>query len=286
MRVRLACEQDTAGWLDLAAQVEQYADAHSIMCLNSCMDFPRYLELLDRDCARLRETAVRDLTAAVPSCPGWTVADLLLHVSEVFLHKTETMRLGAWPEPWPPEPEPSEPAAYFDRCLGGLRREFASRKPEETALTWYEPDQTVGFWARRMALETVVHRVDAELAVGGPILAIPDDLALDGIDEILVTCLAYATSKWPEDFGENLTGADGWSVSIIAGERRWLVRPAASGVEIIAGGEAGQGEASISGAPQDVLLWLWGRGDGGSLSFSGAAEVVERLRGLLKDATQ
>jgi hypothetical protein len=48
------------------------------------------------------------------------------------------------------------------------------------------PDQTVGFWIRRMAQETVVHRVDAELAAEVAPGAIPDDIALDGIDEFLI----------------------------------------------------------------------------------------------------
>ncbi|GAA3609758.1 maleylpyruvate isomerase family mycothiol-dependent enzyme [Nonomuraea rosea] len=253
------------------------------------MDADRYLELFELDFARLRETATRDLGAAVPSCPGWTATDLVHHIAEVYLHKVEMMRKDAWPDPWPPAPDPAGPAAYLDRGVAELRAEFAARTPQDKTLTWYDPDQTVGFWIRRMAQETVVHRVDAELAAGESIAPIPDDLALDGIDEVLVVCLAYVADKWPEELGDRLTGADGRAVSIEAGAERWLVRPGASGVEIARGGggpAAASISASISGTPHDVLLWLWGRVDGGALSFTGDPEPVERLRGLLKDATQ
>ncbi|MER6007596.1 maleylpyruvate isomerase family mycothiol-dependent enzyme [Nonomuraea angiospora] len=248
------------------------------------MDQRRYLQLIEQDYARMRETATRDLTATVPHCPGWSTADLLTHVGDTFLHKVETMRRGAWPEPWPPEPDPDGPAAYLDRAMAELRGELTSRKPEEKALTWYDPDQTVGFWARRMSLEAVVHRVDAELAAGEPVMPIPADLAVDGIDEILVTFLAFASRQWPEDFGDGLAGADGRAVSISVGTDRRLVRPAASGVEVSMDGSTA--EASISGASQDVLLWLWGRGDGAGLTFDGDPELVKRLRDLLKEATQ
>ncbi|WP_170223677.1 maleylpyruvate isomerase family mycothiol-dependent enzyme [Nonomuraea turkmeniaca] len=232
----------------------------------------------------MRETATRDLAAAVPHCPGWTTADLLKHVGDTFLHKAETMRRGTWPKPWPPEPDPNGPGAYLDRAMAELRGELASREPQEHALTWYDPDQTVGFWARRMALEAVVHRVDAELAAGEPIRPIPPDLAVDGIDEILVTFLAFASRQWPEDFGDKLTSADGRSVSVAAGADRWLVRLAASGVEVSRGDSPG--EASISGAAQDVLLWLWGREDVAALTFDGDPELVKRLHDLLREATQ
>ncbi|MGV9375581.1 maleylpyruvate isomerase N-terminal domain-containing protein [Nonomuraea sp. NPDC003707] len=85
------------------------------------MDQRRYLQLIEQDYARMREMATRDLTAAVPHCPGWTTADLLRHVGDTFLHKVETMRRGAWPEPWPPEPDPGGPAAYLDRASPSCR---------------------------------------------------------------------------------------------------------------------------------------------------------------------
>jgi hypothetical protein len=40
------------------------------------------------------------------------------------------------------------------------------RGPDEPAWTFWPDDQTCAFWFRRMAHETVVHRVDAELAAG------------------------------------------------------------------------------------------------------------------------
>ena len=67
------------------------------------MDEQRYLECLEADYTRLREVAENALDERVPTCPDWTGADLVVHMAEVFLHKTETLRQGAWPTPWPPD---------------------------------------------------------------------------------------------------------------------------------------------------------------------------------------
>ncbi|HKH56652.1 MAG TPA: maleylpyruvate isomerase N-terminal domain-containing protein, partial [Propionibacteriaceae bacterium] len=130
----------------------------------SGMEYSRFLDCFATDFARLRALVPTDPAAAVPSCPGWTVADLTRHVGEVYLHKTLAMREGVEPEPWPPkELADEEPLALLDRAYADLINEFATRKPEDPAGSWYTPDQTVGFWIRRMAQETVIHRIDAEL---------------------------------------------------------------------------------------------------------------------------
>ncbi|TML25945.1 MAG: maleylpyruvate isomerase family protein, partial [Actinobacteria bacterium] len=151
------------------------------------MEHPRLLTCLDTDFTRFRQVVARDLTAPVPSCPGWTVDDLVRHVGLVYRHKVEAMRRGLPGEgEWPPAGvEGEETVALLDRGYAELTAEFAARKPDEPSGTWYEPEQTVGFWIRRMAQETVIHRVDAEQALGEPLAEIPDDLALDGVDEVL-----------------------------------------------------------------------------------------------------
>lgn len=134
------------------------------------MEFTRFLDCLAADYDRMRTVVGTDADAAVPTCPGWTVADLTRHVGEVYLHKTAAMREGVEPEPWPPkEFAEEEPAALLDRGYTALRAEFATRAPGDAAAGWYGPDQSVGFWIRRMAQETVVHRIDAELATGRPV---------------------------------------------------------------------------------------------------------------------
>ena len=125
------------------------------------MESARLLDSLASDFDRLRKVATTaDLAAPVPSCPGWTMADLIRHVGTVYLHKVECLRLGSHPEDWPPPGIADEdPAALLDRSYAALSAEFGSRDPADPAFTWYGPDQTVGFWIRRMCLETVVHRM-------------------------------------------------------------------------------------------------------------------------------
>ena len=51
----------------------------------------RYFSLIDSDTERMLEVAGRGLSAPVPSCPGWAVADVVEHVAFVYLHGSEAL---------------------------------------------------------------------------------------------------------------------------------------------------------------------------------------------------
>jgi uncharacterized protein (TIGR03083 family) len=252
------------------------------------MEHSRFLGLLAADFARLRAVVPTDPAAAVPTCPGWTVADLTRHVGEVYLHKTLAMRDGAEPVPWPPpELAQEEPLALLDRAYAGLRAEFAARKPDDPAGSWYAPDQTVGFWARRMAQETVIHRIDAELGTGQPVAPVPADLAVDGIDELLKVFVAYSVGAWADAFAGILAGSPGWTFLVRTDGAAWRVRTS-PGLFAVEDG-AGAADVTVSGPPTAVLRWVWNReGAGGpsGVTVEGPPEAVEELRRCIVTATQ
>ncbi|MFC9691796.1 maleylpyruvate isomerase family mycothiol-dependent enzyme [Kribbella sp. NPDC056951] len=239
-----------------------------------------YLEQLAAESARLREVAELGLDAAVPSCPGWTVESVVRHVAQVYLHKIEVLRLGALPKPWPPEGLDERDAfELYDESLSALTA--ALRQAGTTQQTWtFSPaDSTSGFWYRRMAMETVVHRIDAELAhdVVTPIAA---ELALDGIDELLYPNLGGPW--WDENWTKHPLDA---TVRITAEGRSWTVRADATSVTVLQGAE-GEADAEIFGDPGAVYLWLWGRTSDDAVQFTGSEDVVREFRGRLTEATQ
>jgi len=250
------------------------------------MTHARFLECLAADEARLREVAAPDLTAQVPSCPEWTVADLVEHVAVVYLHKVECMRRGVLPRPWPPDVSGEAPIALLDRAYAALSAEFAERAPDSASFTWYPADQTVAFWVRRMAQETVIHRVDAELGAGQPVAPIPDDLAVDGVDEVLERFLAFGSVEWKEDFGDLLTKIGGGTVLVSTGGRDWLLSMESDAVRVGPATGTTTPDAQVTGDPQAVLLWLWRRAEAGAVAVSGDPRAVDGLRELLGAATQ
>jgi hypothetical protein len=132
---------------------------------------------------------------------------------------------GTEPDPWPPEElAEEEPLALPDRAYAGLLDEFAARKPADPAGSWYTPDQTVGFWIRRMAQETVIHRIDAELGTGQPVAPVPADLAADGIDELLKVFVEYSVAEWADYFTGILAGSPGRTYTVRADGAVWRVR--------------------------------------------------------------
>lgn len=254
------------------------------------MEYSRFLGCLSDDFARLRTIVPASLGAPVPSCPGWTVADLTRHVGEVYLHKTLAMRTGAEPQEWPPkEAAGEEPLALLDRAYEELRAEFAARKPEDPAGTWYPPDQTVGFWIRRMTQETVIHRIDAELSTGKQVTEVPADLAVDGVDELLKVFLAFGVQAWGPYFTDILGGSPGWSHVIRADGAQWRVRTGPGTLTVTGGAGDEPPDVTISGPPEAMLRWVWNResaGEPSAVTVEGPPEAVTELRRCIVVATQ
>ena len=254
------------------------------------MEFTRLRTCLDDEFRLLRSVITgTDPKAPVPSCPDWNVTDLAGHVTEVYLHKTECIRHGAEPEPWPPETFGPDPLAALDEAYAALTAEFDAHDPGDHAGSWYASGESVGFWIRRMAQETAIHRVDAELAAGLPVTPIAEDLAVDGVDEILVVFIAYTSVAWLEYFAELLDTPDEHPVFLATGDHTWSARATKQGVmvaEVPAGTTPRGPGATVRGSAHDLLLWLWNRAGDEAVCLDGDPELLAQFRGLRVIATQ
>jgi uncharacterized protein (TIGR03083 family) len=252
------------------------------------MEESRYLECLAADHGDLRDAAASvELTVPVPNCPGWTMGDLVFHVAEVYLHKVTVMRTGEWPEEWPPPGQAEEPPLrLLGRGYGELIAEFRARRPTDPVPTWYDPDQTVAFWIRRMAQETVVHRIDAEQAAGLPVTPMPDDLAVDGVDEVLKRFLGYDIEALGQLEGDHLASESGQNtITVLAGQTAWTVRPSPREV-VVEDGASQNPRVVIQAAPDLMLRWLWGRAGDDAVRVTGEEAWAGYLRRMLAATTQ
>jgi uncharacterized protein (TIGR03083 family) len=242
------------------------------------VEFSEYLSHVQRDGDRLLAVASGDLAPSVPCCPGWTVRDVVEHLAQVFEHKIACTELNYEPDPWPPLwPESQEPLVWLEDAQSRLLNLLRSRGPDAPSATWWPDDQTVGFWGRRMAHETVVHRVDVELAADHPSPVDPA-LALDGIDEVLQLFLAGDWSEAPLD------RCEGERIAVSAGGRHWEVTLLPTSIEVEEGTKSVQAE--LSGDSASVMLWLWGRTGDAQVERSGDGVALSLLRHRLKLATQ
>ena len=233
----------------------------------------RYLELLDDDLEALLAAAT-DLGADVPGCPGWTVRDLLSHVIGVYRHKVAALSADAAPEErgegWGALLPDDDPREVLREEYAALRTALTARGPEAATWTWWPAEQTVGFWVRRMAQETAVHRWDAETAAHGVAGAgvIDPELADDGIDELL-GWLRWGWDDEPQD------DASGQRVLVSTGEHSWTVQLDRTVVGVTGG--AGEAEALVAGEPTAMLLDLWGR-PGQDVATGGSTDALRLLR--------
>jgi len=241
-----------------------------------------YLEHLRVEGERLERVALAaDLERPVPTCPGWSVADAVVHTGEVFAHKTAVLRSGRRPEAgdWPLfPPDGGSPVAWYRGRLDELLVELAARDPQQPVWTWDEQNQTAGFWYRRMAQEVAVHRVDVEDGAGVPVTPVPTDLAQDGVDELLT---AFISGDWSGDDAD--PSLHGQRVQVTAGSASWTVTVDRGSLDAVREGRETSPDAApdswIRGEdPHGVLLYLWGRRPVDGLDRGGDVAALEGLR--------
>ena len=240
-----------------------------------------YLAAVRADGDALAAAARRGLDPEVPACPGWTVADLVLHTGMVHRHKLEIVRgrLARAPRPWPPPaPDRRELLAWYRQGLDELLTALRRTDPPTPVWTFHPPDQAAGFWRRRMAHETAVHRVDAESAHGEP-APVPTPLAVDGIDEVLDVFLVPCSRR-------EAAGGAGGSLHLQAtdAEGDWRLALLPTGVQVDRG--RAEADAGARGTASDLLLFLWGRVPAARLETFGDPAVLARVRELAAMATQ
>jgi uncharacterized protein (TIGR03083 family) len=239
-----------------------------------------YLKHLRADADRMAALAVRDLDAPVPPCPGWDVREVITHTGAVYSHKVACMRKAARPEDddWAREPSEGEDLLdWFRARLEELIVELEERGPDAPSYTWYDAQQNVMFWYRRMAQETVVHRVDVESAFG-EVTPVDDELALDGVDEVLDWFLTYQA----EDVGPDGPGRG--TVAVRTGDHIWRLNLSADDIELSR--EPGACDAVVSGEPSELVLWLWGRRPDTAVSLEGDQALLTGMRERLRIVTQ
>lgn len=209
------------------------------------MNPDEHLDLFVAECGALRRVlASGNAGVAVPSCPGWTVNDLGLHVGTVYRFALGGLRGEADVEP---QPDPGiGMLEWFDSGARSLSDALEGSATDWTAPAWtMGPPQTAAFWARRMHLETTLHRWDAETALELP-ASIDDATAADGIAEV-------AAVFFPRQISLRRITAPTLTIEIAAHGHPsvYLSKPGEDG--------AARSAATLRGSATALLLALWKR---------------------------
>jgi len=245
------------------------------------LDRTVYLDHLARESAALADWAATAGPAAdVPTCPGWTVTDLLRHAAGgdnwARLIVETGSREGVPAELPADAPTGDALVALYRDSADALVRTLTDADPAASVWTFSPVDRTTMFWVRRRAHETTVHRVDAQAAAGA-VDPIDPAFASDGIDEYLM--------MFAPRFGQGLARLEG-SIHLhctdVEGE--WLIVPNPAGdprEQIVVTREHAKGDVAARGRAEDLLLHLWGRRDASALELFGDAALLECFVGAV-----
>ena len=254
-----------------------------------------YVEHFHRETAGFADAARVAVAASVappvPTCPGWTMTDLVLHLGVVHRmlapviaeRRTQPPQPGdqsglglqaeqqGWLPPGRPPADSPVPGGLIDWFSAGaeaLEARFRAASPDESAWSW-SADHTVGFWQQMQAIEAAVHRWDAERALGAarPLAA---DLAADAIGQTFERMLPMrrAVTHAPPGTGERYLfrrtdGPGEWALCFDGAAARIAEQAQSPDVE-------------LAGTASDLALFLWHRGDTGRLDVRGDHSLLDR----------
>jgi uncharacterized protein (TIGR03083 family) len=222
----------------------------------------RYFTTIAQGTDQLAEiVAEHDPGLPIPTCPEWSLRQLATHVGRVHRWVAEmTGTRSAQAIPFRQVPDGRYPGDHAEQAAwlrAGARRVIdAVQAAGEDPVWTFAGSGPASLWARRMAHETLVHRVDAQLAAG----AEPDIdpvLAADAIDEFLGLLIGRghqssdpAVHALPAGAIMHLHASDDG----LDGTGEWLVRQGTDGISVEPG--HGKGDVAVAGPAAGLLLML------------------------------
>jgi uncharacterized protein (TIGR03083 family) len=199
----------------------------------------------------------------VPSCPGWTVRRLIGHQGAVHRWAAAAVRGDSLDrEPVEKRGRSSDdPVAWLRDGAIDLVRTLVSPPDDVDARVFLlDAPAPRHFWARRQCHETTVHAVDALSAALGRLPRADEtwigrDLALDGLDELLLGFVARTSSQLrcatPTTIAVLPTDADHSYTVTVTDEPPVSVRHEGTA----------SGDVTVEGTAVQLYLALWHRSD-------------------------
>ncbi|WP_327316080.1 maleylpyruvate isomerase family mycothiol-dependent enzyme [Streptomyces sp. NBC_01235] len=259
--------------------------------MTTTLEFAALLRLIDERSTAFRAAVASapSLDAQVPTCPEWTLFDLVQHLGEGRRSWAATVAAGPAAAKSASEGAPAAPRereallAWLTASTQQLLDALREAGPDRGCWTWWgtsESPQTSGAVARHQLQEIAVHTYDAQITVGAP-QPLPDEVALDGVDEFLSTCCA-TTSAWPHkpavvDF--HATEGRSWRLSVSADGARITRLPTPGAMHATAAGEGRDAvAASVRGTAGELVMVLYGRIPVDSLKVDGDRGLFDLLQ--------
>ncbi len=209
------------------------------------------------------------LDTPVTTCGDWDLAALATHVGWVYRWATVAIETAAMPDRGAVSRpgSPDELLDWFTDGIAALLEALANIDPSGPTWHPFTPPHLAGLWPRRLAHETTIHLLDAQLACS----TAPDidaAMASDGIDEYLTVALPRVLA------GEGVTAPlTTLHIHCTDVDGEWLIVPSADGLEITR--EHAKGDAALRGPAAALLADLWGRrGAVGEIDIAGDPDVA------------
>jgi uncharacterized protein (TIGR03083 family) len=236
---------------------------------------PDYLAVISDDAARIVRAYERDRSAKVPWSDRWTVGTVARHVAGTHHVVAGIVRgrpdadFGLFNGLETPPKDSPEFVDWFRSGTVSMVEQLSSVPADAECWSWYEPGRRVGWWARRMAHEVVVHRWDAQAAHGEP-SPIDPEVAADGVDEFLDVFVATSRSAQHAPAGPTM------SFECTDRDDRWWLDLSVPGARTVRRG-AGEASVQVRGTAEQLLLMAWGRVlPGAGVEVSGEAGQLDR----------
>lgn len=215
--------------------------------------------------AALARAAEGHLDDEVEFCPGWSVRDLVHHVTQVhwFWATIVEDRLTDRPTHLEhPEGAPDDQAiAVFRAGAAHLVTVLGETDPSTHVWTWAPAQQDVAFVVRHQVQEIVVHHWDAAHAVGRSVDVDPE-VGADCVDEMLQFSVLNADNVDDDPLPPPLDGT--FALRCTDSEHAWVVtdgdRPGTSRVtRTTRTAVEEQGLPAVTGTGGQLILWLYDR---------------------------
>lgn len=213
------------------------------------------------------------LHAPVPSCPAWTVRDVVVHLANVHAWAATVVETGRRAEQLNDQPRSNRPLSvreWYVAKAEDLYQVLRQCPPHTPCWNFAFDDGVAAFWQRRQLHETTIHRIDLDEAAGRN-SGVSPLVAADGVDEVLSVMLHRMHRRGHPvllDAPVQLTASDTGDSWLLSPGRRFgtglsgvgaALVPAPPTVERLGLSEARAASDRVEASAADLYRALWHR---------------------------